>query len=43
LGWEPNPDHHELFTQTVKWYLDNEFWWQSILSGQYKFERQGLS
>ena len=43
LGWEPNRDHQELFTQTVKWYLDNEVWWQSILSGQYKLERQGLS
>ncbi|MFN6401115.1 MAG: dTDP-glucose 4,6-dehydratase [Planctomycetota bacterium] len=43
LGWEPNHDHQELFTQTVKWYLDNEAWWQSILSGQYKLERQGLT
>jgi dTDP-glucose 4,6-dehydratase len=43
LGWEPDQDHKALFTQTVQWYLDNESWWQSILSGQYKLERQGLS
>lgn len=43
LGWEPDNDHHALFTNTVRWYLDNESWWQSILSGQYKLQRQGLS
>jgi dTDP-glucose 4,6-dehydratase len=43
LGWEPDHDHKALFTQTVQWYLDNESWWQSILSGQYKLERQGLT
>lgn len=43
LGWEPDNDHHALFTNTVRWYLDNESWWQSILSGRYKLQRQGLS
>jgi dTDP-glucose 4,6-dehydratase len=43
LGWEPDTDHESLLTATVRWYLDNETWWQSILSGEYKLERQGLS
>ena len=43
LGWEPDNDHQALFTQTVRWYLDNESWWQSILSGTYQLERQGLA
>lgn len=42
LGWEPNHDHLSLLRETVAWYLDNESWWQSILSGVYRLERQGL-
>ncbi len=43
LGWEPDSDHDALLRSTVQWYLNNETWWQSILSGAYKLERQGLS
>jgi dTDP-glucose 4,6-dehydratase len=43
LGWEPDSDHEALFKSTVQWYLNNEKWWQSILSGDYKLQRQGLS
>lgn len=41
LGWSPKQDHTSGFRQTVKWYLENEPWWQDILSGDYKLERQG--
>jgi dTDP-glucose 4,6-dehydratase len=43
LGWEPDNDHETLLKSTVQWYLNNEKWWQSILSGDYKLQRQGLS
>jgi dTDP-glucose 4,6-dehydratase len=43
LGWEPDSDHEALLKSTVQWYLNNEKWWQSILSGDYKLQRQGLS
>lgn len=43
LGWEPDSDHETLLKSTVQWYLNNEKWWQSILSGDYKLQRQGLS
>lgn len=41
LGWTPKQDHTSGFRQTVKWYLDNQSWWQSILDGSYKLERLG--
>ncbi len=42
LGWSPQQDHQSGFRKTVQWYLYNQPWWQSILSGQYQLERQGL-
>ena len=41
LGWKPTEDFHSGFRKTVQWYLDNETWWQRILSGEYKLERLG--
>ena len=41
LGWEPDSDHDKLLTDTVRWYLENDQWWQEILSGNYRLERQG--
>ena len=43
LNWEPDSDHESLLRATVRWYLDHESWWQSILPGQFKLERQGLA
>jgi dTDP-glucose 4,6-dehydratase len=43
LGWEPDSDHEVLLRKTVQWYLNNESWWKSILSGEYKLDRQGLA
>jgi dTDP-glucose 4,6-dehydratase len=41
LGWEPKQDHESGFRKTVEWYLQNEAWWQEILSGEYQLERLG--
>ncbi len=35
LGWEPHYDFDTGIAQTIQWYLDNEDWWQHILSGEY--------
>jgi len=41
LGWSPREDFHSGFRKTVRWYLDNEAWWQRILSGDYRLDRLG--
>ena len=41
LGWEPKEDFESGFRKTVKWYLDNREWTDSILSGEYRLERLG--
>jgi dTDP-glucose 4,6-dehydratase len=42
LGWEPDSNHAKLLTETVAWYLNNPNWWENILSGSYRLERQGV-
>lgn len=42
LGWAPREDFTSGFRKTVQWYLDNAAWWETILSGQYRLQRQGL-
>jgi dTDP-glucose 4,6-dehydratase len=41
LGWEPKEDFESGFRKTVQWYLENQDWWQHILSGNYQLERLG--
>lgn len=36
LGWEPKIEFEQGMAETIKWYLDNEKWWQDILSGEYR-------
>lgn len=36
LGWKPKYDFDTGIAQTIQWYLDNQDWWQSILSGDYQ-------
>ncbi len=43
LDWQPQEDFSSGFRKTIQWYLENETWWQSILSGDYQLNRQGLS
>ncbi|MBP6602167.1 MAG: dTDP-glucose 4,6-dehydratase [Verrucomicrobiales bacterium] len=41
LGWAPQETFSSGMEKTVLWYLENETWWQSILSGEYLLERIG--
>lgn len=36
LGWEPSLQFEEGIEKTVVWYLDNQDWMQSVISGDYK-------
>lgn len=36
LGWTPRTDFEEGLKKTIKWYNENESWWRSIKSGEYK-------
>lgn len=42
IGWEPKEDFSSGFRKTITWYLENQSWWENILSGDYQLERQGL-
>lgn len=36
LGWKPTYNFDTGIKQTINWYLENEAWWQHILSGEYQ-------
>lgn len=36
LGWLPQTSFAEGIKKTIKWYLDNEDWWQRIINGEYQ-------
>ena len=36
LGWLPKTSFEEGIQKTIQWYLDNENWWQDIVSGEYR-------
>ncbi|KIL41612.1 spore coat protein [Gordoniibacillus kamchatkensis] len=36
LGWKPKTDFETGIKRTIQWYLDNQGWWNRILSGEYK-------
>ena len=36
LGWLPETKFAEGIVKTIRWYLDNEVWWQPIISGEYQ-------
>ena len=43
LGWRPSVDLHEGLGRTVRWYLENRWWWQAIREGGFRDgRRQGL-
>ncbi len=42
LGWRPEQDFESGLRSTVEWYLGNRGWWEDILSGGYRAERQGV-
>ena len=41
LGWVPEETFDSGLRKTVQWYLDNTAWWERVLSGEYRLERQG--
>ena len=36
LGWLPETKFADGIKQTIKWYLDNRPWWETIISGEYQ-------
>ena len=36
LGWLPETKFSDGIKKTIKWYLDNKEWWESIISGEYQ-------
>ncbi len=41
LGWRPSVTVEEGLRRTVRWYLDNEWWWRPLLNRQGVGERLG--
>ncbi len=41
LGWTPGHTFETGIRDTVRWYLDNEWWWRPIREGKYAGERLG--
>ncbi len=36
LGWEPGHTFEQALEKTVRWYVENEWWWRKIKSGEYR-------
>ena len=41
FDWIPKETFETGLRKTVKWYIDNEQWWQRLLKKEYKLSRQG--
>ena len=41
LDWVPEESFETGIRKTVEWYINNENWWQRVLSGAYQLERIG--
>ena len=41
LGWSPQESFVSGLRKTVSWYLENQPWWERVLSGAYRLERIG--
>ena len=35
LGWQSRHNFEEAIEETVRWYVDNEWWWRELKSGEY--------
>ena len=35
LGYKPDETFESGIRKTVRWYLDNEEWWRSVMDGSY--------
>ncbi len=36
LGWKPRHIFEDAMKNTINWYINNQSWWQKIISGEYK-------
>lgn len=36
LGWQPRHSPQEAIRRTVRWYMDNRWWWEPIKSGEFR-------
>ena len=43
LGWRPREDFGSGMRKTVRWYLDNEWWWRPIREKRYSGRRLGAA
>ena len=43
LDWRPSEDFASGIRKTVRWYLENDLWWQRVVDGSYRLERLGAS
>lgn len=43
LDWTPDESFETGLRKTIQWYLDNEEWWQRVISGEYRMQRLGKS
>lgn len=41
ISWTPNETFESGISMTVQWYLENSYWWERVLSGDYKLNRVG--
>lgn len=35
FGWEPSTNFETAMRETIQWYIDNEWWWRKIKTGEY--------
>jgi dTDP-glucose 4,6-dehydratase len=42
LGWAPRHDFHKGIETTVRWYQENQWWWEKVRGGDFKeyYEKQ---
>ncbi len=43
LDWRPQETFETGLARTVRWYLENEWWWTRVQSGGYRGERLGVA
>jgi dTDP-glucose 4,6-dehydratase len=43
LDWTPSVTFEEGIERTVRWYLENQAWWQDILDARYSTQRLGVA
>jgi dTDP-glucose 4,6-dehydratase len=35
LGWTPSHNFEDALKETVRWYVDNPWWWEKLKSGEF--------